>query len=601
MAGFLSKLLTLGEGKQLKHYEATAAKINGLESEMQARSDQELRALTAAFRERAQNGEDLKSLLPEAFAAVREASVRTLGHASLRRAAHRRHGILHEGQHRRDEDRRGQDAGRHAARLPQRPGRQRACTSSPSTTTWPSATASGWARSTASWAWTVGLHPERHAAQDKKMPAYNADITYGTNNEFGFDYLRDNMVHLRRRGLRAARPRTSPSWTRWTPSSSTRPARRSSSRAAGTQAAETYNKFARVMVGLVPEADFDMDEAKKTIDATETRPGEDRGHARASTTSTPTRSGHAARTTCSQAHQGPVPVPPRRGLRRGERRGHHRRRVHRPPHVRPPLLRGPAPGASRPRSACIVREENQTLATITLPELLPPVREALRHDRHGHDRGRRVPRDLQAAGRGHPARTSPVARKDEDDLVYRTVAGEVQRRGRRREPSATRRASPCLIGTVSIESSEKLSRLLDKRGIKHEVLERQEPRDARHDIVAQAGTRGRRHHRHEHGRPRHRHPAGRQPRRAGRRRAARARARSGRRTFDRGRRRRTRPCAPTSSARTRWPRRSASCAEEHDQVRRGRRPAPSSAPSATSRAVSTTSCAAVPAVRATPA
>ena len=56
MAGFLSKLLTLGEGKQLKHYEATAAKINGLESEMQARSDQELRALTAAFRERAQNG-----------------------------------------------------------------------------------------------------------------------------------------------------------------------------------------------------------------------------------------------------------------------------------------------------------------------------------------------------------------------------------------------------------------------------------------------------------------------------------------------------------------------------------------------------------------
>ena len=79
MAGFLSKLLTLGEGKQLKHYEATAAKINGLESEMQARSDQELRALTAAFRERAQNGEDLKSLLPEAFAAVREASVRTLG------------------------------------------------------------------------------------------------------------------------------------------------------------------------------------------------------------------------------------------------------------------------------------------------------------------------------------------------------------------------------------------------------------------------------------------------------------------------------------------------------------------------------------------
>ena len=70
--------------------------------------------------------------------------------------------------------------------------RQRACTSSRSTTTWPAATPSGWARSTASsgcrWArsstgWTDA---ERQAA-------YAADITYGTNNEFGFDYLRDNM------------------------------------------------------------------------------------------------------------------------------------------------------------------------------------------------------------------------------------------------------------------------------------------------------------------------------------------------------------------------------------------------------------------------
>ena len=79
MAGFLSRLLTLGEGKQLKNYEALVQKVNALEGGMQAKSDAELAALTAAFRERADNGEDLKSLLPEAFAAVREASVRTLG------------------------------------------------------------------------------------------------------------------------------------------------------------------------------------------------------------------------------------------------------------------------------------------------------------------------------------------------------------------------------------------------------------------------------------------------------------------------------------------------------------------------------------------
>ncbi len=69
----------MARASSFKNYEATASKINGLETEMQARSDEELRALTAAFRERASNGEDLKSILPEAFAAVREASVRTLG------------------------------------------------------------------------------------------------------------------------------------------------------------------------------------------------------------------------------------------------------------------------------------------------------------------------------------------------------------------------------------------------------------------------------------------------------------------------------------------------------------------------------------------
>ena len=83
MAGFLSKLLTLGEGKQMKRYEATVAQVNALEPDMQAKSDGELRALTAAFKGAARRaGEDLDALLPEAFAAVREASVRTLGCAT---------------------------------------------------------------------------------------------------------------------------------------------------------------------------------------------------------------------------------------------------------------------------------------------------------------------------------------------------------------------------------------------------------------------------------------------------------------------------------------------------------------------------------------
>ena len=77
--GFLSKLLTFGEGKQLKGYQAQVDKINALEPEMQKRSDEELRALTAEYKKRVAEGESLQSILPEAFATVREASVRTLG------------------------------------------------------------------------------------------------------------------------------------------------------------------------------------------------------------------------------------------------------------------------------------------------------------------------------------------------------------------------------------------------------------------------------------------------------------------------------------------------------------------------------------------
>ena len=101
----------------------------------------------------------------------------------------------------------------------------RASTSSRSTTTWPGATPSGWAGSTASWASTVGLVvPDMRDAAEKRA-AYAADITYGTNNEFGFDYLRDNMAIALARAWSSGATSTRSS-TRSTRSSSTRPARR---------------------------------------------------------------------------------------------------------------------------------------------------------------------------------------------------------------------------------------------------------------------------------------------------------------------------------------------------------------------------------------
>ena len=119
----------------------------------------------------------------------------------------------------------------------------------------------------------------------------------------------------------------------------------------------------------------------------------------------------------------------------------------------------------------------------------------------------------------------PVARKDEDDLVYRTVEAKFNAVAddvteRHESGPAAAWSAPC-----PSRAPRSCPRLLDKRGIEHDVLEREEPR-ARGTHRRAGGPLWRRDHRHEHGRPRHRHPAGRQPRRAGRRRAARARARS---------------------------------------------------------------------------
>ena len=105
-----------------------------------------------------------------------------------------RHGALHHGKIAEMRTGEGKTLVADAARVPQCADRAMAYTSSLSTTTWRSATPSGWGGSTASSGLTVGVILSQMAATTRAQAAYAADITYGTNNEFGFDYLRDNMV-----------------------------------------------------------------------------------------------------------------------------------------------------------------------------------------------------------------------------------------------------------------------------------------------------------------------------------------------------------------------------------------------------------------------
>ena len=479
MAGFLSKLLTLGEGKQLKHYEATAAKINGLESEMQARSDQELRALTAAFRERAQNGEDLKSLLPEAFAAVREASVRTLGlrHFDVQLIGGM---ALNDGQ---------------IAEMKTGEGKTLVSTLAGYLNALPGnnvhvVTVNDYlARRDSEWmgqvyrflGMEVGLI-QNGMRPDKKIPAYKADVTYGTNSEIGFDYLRDNMVtRAEARVQRGHHFAIVDEVDSILIDEARTPLIISG---AGTQAAETYNKFARVMVGLVPEADFDMDEAKKTINATES--GLEKIEAMLGIDDIYADPSGQLPNHLQQAlkaqflfHRdvdyvvvnGEVKIVDEFTGRIMEGR-RYSEGLHQ---------------ALEAKERVLVREENQTLATITLQnyfrlyeKLSGMTGTAMTEDAEF--------REIYKLPVVAIPPNRPVARKDEDDLIYRTVeakfnavADDVAERNKA--------GQPCLIGTVSIESSEKLSRLLDKRGIKHETLNAKNHEREAH-IIAQAGRVG---------------------------------------------------------------------------------------------------------------
>ncbi len=125
----------------------------------------------------------------------------------------------------------------------------------------------------------------------------------------------------------------------------------------------------------------------------------------------------------------PQPVPPRPAVRGAERRGGHRRRIHRPPDVRPALVGRPAPGGrGQGRRGDPVREPDAGLDH--LPELLPHVRQAVRHDRHGRHRGLRVPADLRPRDGGHSDQPADGAqRRQRPDLSHR--AGEIHRDHRR--------------------------------------------------------------------------------------------------------------------------------------------------------------------------
>ena len=413
----------------------------------------------------------------------------------------------------------------------------------------------------------------------QRIPAYAADITYGTNAEFGFDYLRDNMVvrpdDRVQRGHHFAIVDEVDSILideARTPLIIS---------GAGTKSADTYKQFAKVVPRLRADVDFELDEAKRTIAATEDGLRKVEQHARHRQHLRATRRASSS-TTCSSRSRreflfkrdvdyvvkdGEVMIVDeftgRLMVGRRYSEGLHQ--------------------AIEAKERVHVREENQTLATITLQNYFRL------YEKLSGMTGTAVTEDAEFRDIYKlPVMVIPtnrdMVRDDRNDLIYRTVDAKfnavVDEIVERNEIG-----QPCLVGTISIENSEQLARLLTKRGIKHNVLNAKFHEQEAH-IIAQAGRTGRRHHRDQHGRSRHRHHPRRQPRVPVGGHPARAAA-SQPEDADRGaegRRRSPRPSASAPPSTSRWSRPAVSS---------------SSAPSVTSRGASTTSSVAVPAARAT--
>lgn len=477
--GLFSKLLSVGEDRPLKKYLKVVESINDLEPRMQAYSDEELAHLTVEFRERLDVGEDLDDLLPEAFAAVREASVRTIGlrHFDVQLVGGM---ALHDGKIAEMKTGEGKTlVSTLAGYLNALPGNNVHIVT---VNDYLAARDSEWMGQIYRFlGMKVGLI-QNGMDPAKKIPAYQADVTYGTNSEFGFDYLRDNMVSRASKRVQRGHSFAVVDEVDSILIDEARTPLIISG--AGSQAADIYKKFAAIMPSLKRDVDFEMDEAKKTIYTTEI--GLEKvefqlGIEDLYADPTGQLPNHLQQALRAQflfhrdvdyvVTNGEVKIVDEFTGRIMEGR-RYSEGLHQ---------------ALEAKEHVLVRQENQTLATITLQNYFRL------YDKLSGMTGTAMTEDAEFRQIYNlPVMAippnKPVVREDLNDLIYRTIDAKFNAVA---DDIAERHyaGQPCLVGTVSIESSERLSRLLSKRGIKHEVLNaKNHEREAA--IVAQAGRTG---------------------------------------------------------------------------------------------------------------
>ncbi len=477
------KILRAGEGRILRRLSAIAATVNSIEDNYTELTDAELRELTDQYRQRYADGETLDDLLPEAFATAREAAKRVLGqrHFDVQVMGG---AALHFG---------------NIAEMKTGEGKTLTCVlpaylNALSGNGVHVVTVNDYlAQRDAEWmgrihtllGLTVGvILPNQPGALHKA--AYECDITYGTNNEFGFDYLRDNMAwsaaDLVQRGHNFAVVDEVDSILideARTPLIISGPAE---------QSARWYVEFARVVDrmqrGKEGEGDYEVDESKRTVAISE------RGVAKVEdrlgienlyeSVNTPLVGylNNAIKAKELYKRDKDYIVSDGEVLIVDEFTGRilHGRRYNEGMHQ-----------AIEAKESVEIKQENQTLATITLQNYF-----RLYHKLSGMTGTAQTEaaefNKVYNVGVVSIPTHRPMIRADRSDVIYKTekakfnavVEDIAERHGQ---------GQPILVGTVSVENSEILSQMLRRRGIPHSVLNAKfHAKEA--EIVAQAGRKG---------------------------------------------------------------------------------------------------------------
>ncbi len=474
------KLLRAGEGKKIRALESLVPEINAVESEYEALSDDELRSKTGDFRLQMERGAELNDLLIDAFAVTREAARRVLGQrhydVQLVGGAALHFGWVAE-----------MRTGEGKTLVSTLPVYLNALSGQGvhivTVNDYLAARDADWmGRVHRFLGLEIGLVVSGQNDSEFKRIQYSADVTYGTNNEFGFDYLRDNMAPSRSQQVQRGHNYCIVDEVDSILIDEARTPLIISGRL--SDAAKLYGQFAQIARTMNRDIDYEVEEDKRNVAVLE--PGIEKVERALDVDNL------YDQVSSNFVHQMSAALKAKELYRRDRDYVVQNGEVKIVDEFTGRILecRRWSEGlhqAVEAKEGVNIKAENQTLATITLQNYFRL------YDKLAGMTGTAA---TEASEFGNtygldvvPIPTHrPVQRADHADLIYKTETAKVDAVV---DDIEQRRVTgqPILVGTVSVENSEKISRALDQRGITHNVLNAKEhQREA--EIITQAGQLG---------------------------------------------------------------------------------------------------------------